>query len=62
MTRYQRYYYRKKSELRDEAVAMQAYIIDNELAWWDYQDAVDELRDRARKYGLIRELDENGIC
>ena len=54
-------YLEKKNELRDEAKKLQAYISDNNLAWWDIYDCLQELEIKAKKYGLLREFKENGI-
>lgn len=54
-------YLRKKEELRQEAIEFKQYIIDNDLPWWDYYDALEEFLKEARKYGLIREFKNNQL-
>lgn len=51
----------KKSELREYAKDVQREIIEKDLAWWDYIDAIDDIEQKARKYGLLKEFRENGI-
>ena len=55
------YYMKKKEELREYAINVQREIIEKDLAWWDYIDVIDEIEEKARKYGLLKEFRENGI-
>lgn len=55
------YYMKKKEELREYAKDVQREIIEKDLAWWDYIDAIDDIEQKARKYGLLKEFRENGI-
>ena len=51
----------KKDELRDKAIRIQHYIMNEHLSWWDIADLLDDLEKEARKYGLLKEFRENGI-
>ena len=55
------YYMKKKEELREYAINVQREIIEKDLAWWDYIDVIDEIEEKARKYGLLKEFRETGI-
>jgi hypothetical protein len=61
VTKYQKYYQRKKAELIAEAIQFQMDINELELAWWDISDYQSSLEDRARRFGLITEFKENAI-
>ena len=55
------YYYRKKNELYEEALNISYTLSETRLSWGELADILADLEFRARKYGLLRELRENGI-
>lgn len=55
------YYYRKKNELHEEALNISYTLSETKLSWGELADILTDLEFRARKYGLLRELRENGI-
>lgn len=55
------YYYRKKNELYEEALNISCTLSETRLSWGELADILADLESRARKYGLLRELRENGI-
>ena len=55
-------YYRKRKEaLREEGKKHQAFISEENLAWWDVVAYTDHLYEQAKKYGLVKEFKREGI-
>ncbi|MBO5870602.1 MAG: hypothetical protein J6Q89_07630 [Clostridia bacterium] len=55
-------YQKKKEELRQQALEWQAHLADVPQSWLDVMQAGDYFSENGRKYGLLREFRENGIC
>ena len=55
-------YQKKKEELRQRAIEWQFHFADVPQSRLDIAQAGDYLRKNGRKYGLLREFRENGIC
>ena len=52
----------KKSALRDFAMEYQIWLADTDMAWGDVAWWQSFFTKYGRKYGLLREFRENGIC
>ena len=55
------YYERKKAELRAEAIEHQISVSEQNLSWWDISAYTEDLYERAKKVGMVRELRKEGI-
>lgn len=55
-------YQRGKERARELAVAYSNEIADKNPSWWDICDAQANFEKLGRRYGLLREFRENGIC
>lgn len=55
------YYQKKKEELREEAKEHQNQVSALNLSWWDISAYTEHLTEKAKKYGLVKELKNNGI-
>lgn len=56
-----RTYQERKDSLRDLAIEYQ-YADNGGLSWGDYSLICDFFRTNGKRYGLLREFSENGIC
>ena len=56
------YYQTQKEQLRNEAISYQIEQSRQALPWWEVADYQDYLLTRARRFGLVKEFRENGIC
>ena len=56
------YYQIQKELLREEAKSYQIEQSALALSWWEVADYQDYLLTRARRFGLVKEFRENGIC
>ena len=56
------YYQRKKAQLRQKAIDFQSWFGRTRLSYLDIAMYQTEFRIEARKYGLLKEFKENGIC
>lgn len=55
-------YEKRKIMLRDMAIQWQYECPHEEYDWWDYLECTEFFEAQGRKYGLLREFRENGIC
>jgi hypothetical protein len=55
-------YQKAKARARELAIKFQQEISDENPSWWEICDAQDFFRNLGRRYGLLREFRENGIC
>ena len=62
MSKYQRYYNKRKRQLVEQAIEWQMKFSDGEVMWWsDIAEACDYFSYWGKRFGLIREFKENGI-
>lgn len=55
-------YARRQEELREFAIEWQATFEDMNLDWLEYANWMAYFETMGRRYGLLREFRENGIC
>lgn len=60
MSTKQSYYAKRKTEVREEAIEYS--YSDEELSYGELADKQDYFRRLGKRYGLLREFRENGIC
>lgn len=56
------YYRNRQSEIRDEAIDFQNWLSENEISWGGLFEAQCYFEEMGKRYGLLREFHENGIC
>lgn len=61
-TKKQAYYMRKQSEARDEAIAWQSDFANHDYSYGELIAFQNHFRELGKRYGLLREFRENGIC
>lgn len=60
MSTKQKYYEKRKAEVRAEAIKYS--YSEEELSYGELADRQDYFRKLGKRYGLLREFKENGIC
>lgn len=55
-------YKRKQMLLRDKAMEWQHIMANNSFSWLEYSTVCAWFEDKAKKYGLLKEFQENCIC
>lgn len=55
-------YQQKKQEIRDEAIEWTMKFYKTSKSWSDIAKQTEYFEKQGRKYGLLREFRENGIC
>lgn len=55
-------YQKAKARAREMAQEFSSEISEMNPSWWDICDAQDRYEKLGRRYGLLREFRENGIC
>lgn len=56
------YYAKRKENARNEAIKWQYKISDKSISWAELAEAGDYFYTLGKRYGLLREFHENGIC
>lgn len=62
MSKTKNYYYERKEKLHNEAVDFQMNYFDMKIGWADLIVWQEYFRKLGKRYGLMREFRENGIC
>lgn len=57
-TRYQK----GKERAREMAIQFSYDVAEMNLSWWDCCEISEKFEKLGRRYGLLREFRENGIC
>ena len=55
-------YAERKAEVRDEAIQWQADFGDRVMTWGEVAEETGRFERLGRRYGLLTEFRENGIC
>ena len=55
-------YAEKKAEVRDRAIQWQCEFADRVISWGELAEEQAEFERLGRRYGLLTEFRENGIC
>lgn len=55
-------YQQRKAEARDEAINWQAEFPDHNYSWGELAEWGAYFEEMGRRYGLLTEFRENGIC
>lgn len=55
-------YQEKKQEIRNRAIEWQHNFSDRVMSWGEVAAETAEFERLGRRYGLLREFRENGIC
>lgn len=55
-------YEKQKEELREEAIEWQNDGGEKWYTWSEIEEKVNYFETQGKKYGLLREFHENGIC
>lgn len=55
-------YYIKKAEIRQQAIDWQLDFSNHNYSWGELADWCDYFYKMGKRYGLLREFRENGIC
>ena len=55
-------YQENKEKARQEAIKWQNEFAEKETTWEELREAQNHFRELAKRYGLVREFAENGIC
>ena len=55
-------YQERKEEVRQEAIEYQLNFGDNNYSWGELAEFGDYFYKKGKKYGLLKEFRENGIC
>lgn len=55
-------YYERKEEIRQEAIEWQLNFANNNYSWGDLYEWGNYFYKLGKRYGLLREFHENGIC
>lgn len=58
----QSYYQKRKAEVREEAIYWQADFCNHNYSYGELACAEEHFRRLGKRYGLLREFKENGIC
>lgn len=62
MSKYRKYYYKRKNQLICQAVEWSFKCADGEVMYWsDIAEATEYFRYWGKRFGLLREFTENGI-
>lgn len=56
------YYAIRKEEIREAAIEWQLEFINGKCDWLSIADAGTKFEKLGRRFGLLREFHENGIC
>lgn len=62
MSTKQSYYEKRKAEVREEAIEWQSDVGNHCYSCWSLAIKQDYFRRLGKRYGLLREFKENGIC
>lgn len=55
------YYQKKKQELRELTKDFQLQFNQENYSWWDVCEFTNWIYEQAKRFGLVRELKENGV-
>lgn len=55
-------YYKKKEEIRQEAIEWQQKFTSNNYSYLESMEWGNYFYNLGKRYGLLREFKENGIC
>lgn len=55
-------YAERKADLREQALEVSNVFPVLALSWWEVSEIGDFFERNGRRYGLLREFQENGIC
>lgn len=55
-------YMEKKNQIRNEAIDWQHNFPDQDYSWQDIAEWQDYFYRKGKRYGLLTEFRENGIC
>ena len=55
-------YQQRKAEIRDEAIQWQSELSVKSYSWGEVAAWQEYFREQGRRYGLLTEFRENGIC
>lgn len=55
-------YYIKKEEIRQQAIDWQLDFSNHNYSWGELAEFADYFYKMGKRYGLLREFRENGIC
>lgn len=55
-------YYEKKAEIRQQAIEWQLNFSNNNYSWGELADFGEYFYKMGKRYGLLKEFKENGIC
>lgn len=55
-------YAEKKAEVRERAIEWQYEFADRTMSWGEFAEETAEFERLGRRYGLLTEFRENGIC
>ena len=62
MSKYKRYYQKRQSQLREQAIDWQMKFSDGEVMYYtDLAEACEYFRYWGKRFGLLREFRENAI-
>lgn len=62
MTKYQKYYAKRQMQLREQAIEWQMKFSNGEVLYYsDLAEACEYFRYWGKRFGLLREFEENGI-
>ena len=56
------YYQRMKRRARDTALCWQEKFRDSSMSWGELAEAQDYFEKLGKRYGLLAEFRENGLC
>ncbi len=62
MSTKQSYYEKRKAEVREEAIEWSYDVGNHEYSYGEFAYFEDHFRRLGKRYGLLREFKENGIC
>jgi hypothetical protein len=55
-------YQRGKARARQAAIEFSHDVSEMNLSWWECAEVSEKFEKLGRRYGLLREFRENGIC
>lgn len=55
-------YQKAKARARESAIEFQKDVAEMSLSWWEISEVQEQFERLGRRYGLLREFRENGIC
>lgn len=56
------YYEKRKAEVREEAIKWSYDVSNRNYSYWELVFSETHFRRLGKRYGLLREFKENGIC